>query len=395
MTDLARWLKAHADDLIASATNELATSDSVKAQVAVAVEAFYTSLTYASATDNMNAIFTLLHHWVEGFGISTADTVGGLVPVLSILKQSTNHMLKILCKPSDGFAYLLVLDDMFTQAIVYASRLEEEMLMEEMKGRLAASEQRIEGLNKSKNDFIAIAAHELKTPLTVIGGYASILRNHKLIAEHTDVEACMTGIESGLNRLLTLVDDIIDVSLIEAGKIEISLQVTWLSHILNRVERQINHSLSQRDISFSVDYDSIPEEPIFADPERMVQVIHNVVMNAIKYTPDRGQVTINGRDLPGFVDIMVADTGIGIDSADLTHIFDPFSMVNEVALHSSGKVKFKGGGAGLGLPIARGIVEAHGGSIWAESPGYDEVTCPGSTFHIMIPMRDVPPDQEM
>jgi signal transduction histidine kinase len=88
----------------------------------------------------------------------------------------------------------------------------------------------------------------------------------------------------------------------------------------------------------------------------------------------------------------VQDTGIGMSASHINHIFDAFSSVGDVSLHSSGKVKFKGSGPGLGLPIARGIIEAHGGSIWAQSPGYNEQTCPGSTFHIMIPLREPPDD---
>jgi signal transduction histidine kinase len=116
-------------------------------------------------------------------------------------------------------------------------------------------------------------------------------------------------------------------------------------------------------------------------------------MNAVKYTPDGGKIAVRARDLPGFTDITVEDTGIGIDPSNLPHIFDTFSALGDASLHSSGKTKFKGGGPGLGLPIAKGIIEAHGGTIWAESEGYSEQTYPGSTFHIMIPMHTTTPDE--
>ena len=91
--------------------------------------------------------------------------------------------------------------------------------------------------------------------------------------------------------------------------------------------------------------------------------------------------------LPGFFEILISDTGIGIDPEYLSLIFEKFVRLGASALHSSGKTKYKGGGPGLGLHIARGIIESHGGTIWVESPGYDEVKCPGSTFHILIPAR--------
>jgi signal transduction histidine kinase len=125
------------------------------------------------------------------------------------------------------------------------------------------------------------------------------------------------------------------------------------------------------------------------------KVFYHLLINAIKYTPDGGKITISGRqaepnasDLPrGGVEIIVSDTGIGIDSRFHELIFAKFYQTGELELHSSGKTKFKGGGPGLGLAIARGIVEAHHGRIWVESPGYDEVKCPGSQFHVILPLR--------
>jgi signal transduction histidine kinase len=93
--------------------------------------------------------------------------------------------------------------------------------------------------------------------------------------------------------------------------------------------------------------------------------------------------------------VTVEDTGIGISAENQTSIFDKFGQLGRVELHSSGKTKFKGGGPGLGLPIAKGILEAHGGSLWVESPGHDETACPGSTFHMLIPARTEAPDPNM
>jgi signal transduction histidine kinase len=126
---------------------------------------------------------------------------------------------------------------------------------------------------------------------------------------------------------------------------------------------------------------------IYGDSERLYQALHNVASNAIKYTPDGGTITINGRLLPGFVEITIVDTGIGISAENQATIFEKFGQLGRTDLHSSGKTKFKGGGPGLGLPITRGIIEAHGGTIWVESEGYDEVKLNGSTFHILFPSR--------
>lgn len=134
---------------------------------------------------------------------------------------------------------------------------------------------------------------------------------------------------------------------------------------------------------------------IYGDSERLYQALNNVITNAIKYTPDRGQITIDGRLLPGFIEITVKDTGIGISAEDQALIFEKFGQLGKEDLHSSGKIKFKGGGPGLGLSITRGVIEAHGGTIWVESPGYDEVKLPGSTFHILLPTRTEPTNPVM
>jgi signal transduction histidine kinase len=134
----------------------------------------------------------------------------------------------------------------------------------------------------------------------------------------------------------------------------------------------------------------------YADAGRLWQAFNNILENAIKFTPDGGRVTVGTRLLPGFIEITIADTGIGIALEHQERIFEKFGSVGNIALHSTGKTKFKGGGPGLGLPIARGIIEAHGGKIWVVSPGHDERACPGSTFHIMLPHLDAaPPDKTL
>jgi signal transduction histidine kinase len=184
----------------------------------------------------------------------------------------------------------------------------------------------------------------------------------------------------------------IDVSLLDLKMMELHFQPVWLHHLLNIIERNAAKMAVNRRLDVVIERSKISNQPTYADPDRLMQVIQNVLVNAIKYTPDGGKVVVTGRELPGFTDLMVIDNGIGIAASNLPHIFDTFSSLGDASLHSSGKTKFKGGGPGLGLPIAKGIIEAHGGTIWAESDGYDERTCPGSTFHIMIPMYTSPPN---
>jgi signal transduction histidine kinase len=205
----------------------------------------------------------------------------------------------------------------------------------------------------------------------------------------------LDGIGGGTKRLREIINDMIDVSLLDLKIMELHIQPVWLLHILNAAERNVTKSLGNRQVGVTIERETISVQPILADSDRLLQALEKVLMNAVKYTPDGGNVTIRGRELPGFMDIMIVDSGIGISASNLPHIFDTFSALGDASLHSSGKTKFKGGGPGLGLPIAKGIVEAHGGTIWAESDGYDEIECPGSIFHIMIPMRPVGTDDKI
>jgi signal transduction histidine kinase len=140
-----------------------------------------------------------------------------------------------------------------------------------------------------------------------------------------------------------------------------------------------------------LDVEGIDELPsLEGDPERLTQAFSNLINNAIKFTPDGGRIKVRGRVVRGpesVIEIIVADEGIGINPKDHDMIFEKFYRTGSVDLHSTGQIKFKGGGPGLGLPIARGVIEGHGGRIWVESEGYDEQSCPGSRFHVLLPLQ--------
>jgi signal transduction histidine kinase len=162
--------------------------------------------------------------------------------------------------------------------------------------------------------------------------------------------------------------------------------------LINLLKNELKKPLAERKQTLIIEDFEGDDMMIYGDSERLYQALNNVTSNAIKYTPDNGTITLNGRLLPGFVEITVTDTGIGISPENQAVIFEKFNQLGRVDLHSSGRTKFKGGGPGLGLPITRGIIEAHGGAIWVESAGYDEVKLPGSTFHILLPTRSEPTD---
>jgi signal transduction histidine kinase len=261
---------------------------------------------------------------------------------------------------------------------------------------LEQTRQTLEKLDKSKSDFIAVAAHELKTPLTLIEGYASMLvENHERVNTDESELQLLNGIRNGTRRLRSIIDDMIDVSLIDTNLLLINFQPVWINRLLTALQNELGYSVKERNLELIINPFEGSDELTFGDPERLLQVFRNLISNAVKFTPDGGKILVDGRKLPGFFEIIISDTGIGIDPEDQMIIFDKFTRIGSTSLHSSGKTKFKGGGPGLGLHIAKGIIEGHGGAIWVESAGYDEKNCPGSTFHVMLPVHSVPPDDKM
>jgi len=266
---------------------------------------------------------------------------------------------------------------------------------DEMTARLKERTEELERTNelltrmdKTKSNFIQISAHELRTPLTLIMGYSQMLEDKV----KDDAEAAMLakGILDGSERMTDIVGSMLDVSRIDSNSLFLKKTELQVEQLVNKVHKGFAPALKERRIKFETEgLDALPMIP--ADPELLQKVFHHLVMNAIKFTPDGGNVTISGKYLngrvPAQVEVAVRDTGIGIDPDSHSLIFNKFYQTGEVLLHSSGKTKFKGGGPGLGLAIARGIVEAHGGKIWVESPGHDEKNYPGSTFFVSLPLE--------
>jgi signal transduction histidine kinase len=251
----------------------------------------------------------------------------------------------------------------------------------------------LERLERTKSDFISIASHELRTPITVLSGYSQMLLDDPQWNKNPHYAAALGGIYSGAQRLHEVVDSMLDMAKIDNRDLQLDRQPAALAALIEGVYNELKAALSERRQTFeSQDLDVLPA--VEADQDTLRKVFYHLISNAIKYTPDGGRITVKGRSaLPApngltvsGVEIVVSDTGIGVDTRLQELIFTKFYQTGELALHSSGKTKFKGGGPGLGLAIAKGIVEAHGGRIWVESPGRDETRCPGSHFHVLLPL---------
>lgn len=258
-----------------------------------------------------------------------------------------------------------------------------------------------------KSRFINLAAHELRTPLAAVHGYLSLLTasDSEFMAQADErTLQVIEGVVTGVDRLRGIVQDMLDVTRIEAGTLQLKHAPIGLSMILDKINKDFKNVVARRQQTLIVaDANHVPT--MWADGERVTQILRNLVSNAIKYTPDGGTIEISvevmgsgqtfSLDTPlqnQFIKITVSDTGVGIASEQQERIFEHFYEVRDIERHSTSKTEFMGGGAGLGLSIARGVAEAHGGSLWAESEGHDPEQCPGSKFHLILPLGESPKD---
>ncbi len=248
----------------------------------------------------------------------------------------------------------------------------------------------LQKLDQTKADFISIASHELRTPLTVIRGYSEmILEDTRL---EPNLRQSLQGIHAGILRLHEIMDSMFDIAQIDTRTFQLNKQAVNLGELLCEVCTDQSTAVHTRNLSLTIDLPELPRPHV--DLESMRKVFHHLVNNAIKFTPNEGRITITGREaapdpdgLPdGGVEIVVSDTGVGVDPDFREIIFTKFYQPGELTRHSTSHKRFKGSGSGLGLALSKGILEMHGGRIWVESPGHDEVHCPGSSFHVLIPL---------
>jgi signal transduction histidine kinase len=254
---------------------------------------------------------------------------------------------------------------------------------------LERSNKTLEQMDRTKVSFIHISAHELRTPLTLIQGYTYMLQ--QMAKKESELERISKGLMDGFYRMEEVVNNMLDVSKIDSKTLDIAPVDSKVSFIIAKAKKPFESALEERNLELTTEgLDKLPS--IQGDSELLHKVFYHLIMNAIKYTPDGGKIVISGKTIAADpispeVEISVRDTGIGIAKENQEVVFEKFYQTGEVLMHSSGKTKFKGGGPGLGLAIARGIVEAHGGEIWLESPGYDEKTYPGTTVYVRLPVN--------
>lgn len=249
-------------------------------------------------------------------------------------------------------------------------------LMEQERDRLLQQEQatraEAEAANRVKDEFLAMLSHELRTPLTPILGWSKLLQTNKL--SEAKLQQALVTIEQHAKRQARLVDDLLDLSRIIRGKLTLNLTAVTLVAPIAAALETVRLAAEAKSIHIKTMLD-VTVGQVMGDSGRLQQVFWNLLANAIKFTNDGGNITVELERVDRYVQIVVQDTGQGIQPDFLPYVFDRFRQEDS-------SITRKFGGLGLGLAISRQIVEAHGGTITAESPGVGK----GATFTVRLPL---------
>lgn len=275
-----------------------------------------------------------------------------------------------------------IVEAMAAQAAVAMdnARLFEEAKRERERAEAAAKEnerllKEAQEAGRLKDDFLAVVSHELRTPLNAILGWSSMLLSQSL--DDASKTRAIETVNRNARAQAQIIEDILDVSRIITGKLRLDVQLIQPSKVVEAAIDTLHHAADAKNIRLQMLLD--PQAgPISGDPDRLQQIIWNLVSNAVKFTPKGGRVQVRLERVNSHIEIAVSDTGQGIAPEFLTQVFDRFRQADSSAARNHG-------GLGLGLAIVKQLVEMHGGEIKAESPGANQ----GSTFTVRLPVAVV------
>jgi len=286
-------------------------------------------------------------------------------------------LLRLKNKESASSRFILLnkkLDEL-AKEIRQRQRAEEEraqLLVQEQKARAEA-----ENLNRLKDEFLSTVSHELRTPLNAILGWSQILRARR--ADAATMNRALETIERNARSQAQLIDDLLDISRIITGKIRLNVHTVELLPVIEAAMDTVRPTTDTKNIRLQSVLDPAAG-PVLGDSERLQQIVWNLLSNAIKFTPKRGRIQVCLQRINSHVEIVVTDTGQGISAEFLPYVFERFRQADSSITRSFG-------GLGLGLAIVRQLVELHGGTVHADSPGEGQ----GATFTVKLPLMAVGP----
>jgi signal transduction histidine kinase len=245
--------------------------------------------------------------------------------------------------------------------------------LQERTNELESKSRELEVASQHKSEFLANMSHELRTPLNAIIGFSEVLSERMFGELNEKQEEYLKDIHASGQHLLSLINDILDLSKIEAGRMELEVTGFDLPMAIDNAMTLVRERAARRSIALNTAVDERVGR-VHADERKIRQVLLNLLSNAIKFTPEGGKIEVAARPVDGSIEVSVSDTGVGIAPEDQEAVFEEFRQV--------GTADRKVEGTGLGLALSRKFVELHGGRIWVKS----EVGM-GSTFTFAIPVR--------
>jgi signal transduction histidine kinase len=252
--------------------------------------------------------------------------------------------------------------------------------------QLREAYRKLSDLDGLKAKFISITSHELRTPLTTIYGYASLLASGELSGARQ--LGAFQALERNVDRLISIVAEITDIAQLKEKRVYLRREKLNAGELTESICAELGPLAQSRGQSIVTEIgEGMPD--VLADRIRLTQIVQQLILNAIRFTPDGGRITVSADSEDGTapaVCLSVSDTGIGIDADQLGLIFEEFYEALPSMNRRSGTVQFRSGGLGLGLAVVKGLIEEHGGSVWAESARSTGGT--GSTFRVRLPASD-------
>ncbi|PIR13348.1 hypothetical protein COV49_02555 [Candidatus Falkowbacteria bacterium CG11_big_fil_rev_8_21_14_0_20_39_10] len=262
---------------------------------------------------------------------------------------------------------------LYRETINFNVKLAEEV--ERATFDLKAANEKLKKLDAAKSEFISIASHQLRTPLTVIKGYISMMLEGNFGKLTANESQALEKVYDSNERLIQLVENLLNISRIESGRLQFTYEVMNLEDLIESVFEELSNPAKKKGLALTFNHPAEPLPPVKIDEEKIRQVLMNLVDNAIKYTK-KGAVTLDIKKSHNNIHFCVTDSGMGIDKSDMPNLFRKFSRGQGTSVvHTEG--------TGLGLYVARQMVKAHNGKIWAASAGKEK----GAKFCFKIPIN--------
>jgi signal transduction histidine kinase len=299
------------------------------------------------------------------------------IPVIVVADPSDSDRLASGLERGGDDYLLRPVTDIFLK-----TRIEANLERKELRERAQGDDALVKQINMAQSKFVSFVAHELRTPMTSIKGYADLLKRGTLGPINEGQTNFLNTIITNANRMATLVTNLNDTSRIEADRLQVTLKEVVLIDVIDQVIQANQSRIAEKEQTLNLDIpDDLP--PVWADPDRIKQILTNLITNARKYTPQGGQITLTAEATKNrwdpnatseVVHLAVRDNGLGIDVKDRPRIFEKFFRSEDDEIREAH-------GTGLGLYLVKHLVELHGGQIWFESEFRQ-----GSTFHITLPV---------